>query len=50
MKNFGRYPQRNAALGRENTPAEQAWLDNKDDLPIWAGGKQGFDAKLVFPQ
>lgn len=50
VKNFGRYPQRNAALGRENTPAEQAWLDNKDDLPIWAGGKQGFDAKLVFPQ
>ena len=24
---FGRYPHRNAALGRVNTPDEQAWLD-----------------------
>ncbi|SDZ85142.1 DUF924 family protein [Microbulbifer marinus] len=24
---FGRYPHRNAALGRESTPAEQKWLD-----------------------
>jgi uncharacterized protein (DUF924 family) len=24
---FGRYPHRNAALGRENTPAEAAWLE-----------------------
>lgn len=24
---FGRFPHRNRALGRENTPAEQAWLD-----------------------
>lgn len=24
---FGRFPHRNAALGRTNTPAEQAWLD-----------------------
>ncbi|WP_270933815.1 DUF924 family protein [Falsiroseomonas oryzae] len=24
---FGRFPHRNAALGRENTPAERAWLD-----------------------
>ncbi len=24
---FGRYPHRNAALGRETTPAEQVWLD-----------------------
>ncbi|WP_193164828.1 DUF924 family protein [Microbulbifer hainanensis] len=24
---FGRYPHRNAALGRESTPAEQHWLD-----------------------
>ncbi len=24
---FGRFPHRNAALGRVNTPAEQAWLD-----------------------
>lgn len=25
---FGRYPHRNAALSRDNTPAEQTWLDN----------------------
>ena len=24
---FGRFPHRNAALGRTHTPAEQAWLD-----------------------
>ena len=24
---FGRFPHRNAALGRTNTPDEQAWLD-----------------------
>lgn len=24
---FGRFPHRNAALGRSNTPGEQAWLD-----------------------
>ena len=24
---FGRFPHRNAALGRTNTPGEQAWLD-----------------------
>ncbi len=24
---FGRFPHRNAALGRDNTPDEQAWLD-----------------------
>lgn len=24
---FGRFPHRNAALGRETTPEEQAWLD-----------------------
>lgn len=24
---FGRFPHRNAALGRVNTPAEQAWLE-----------------------
>lgn len=26
LRQFGRYPYRNAALGRENTPAETAWL------------------------
>ena len=27
IKRFGRFPHRNAALGRSNTPDEQAWLD-----------------------
>lgn len=28
IEQFGRYPHRNAALGRKNTPQEQKWLDN----------------------
>lgn len=27
IERFGRFPHRNAALGRVNTPEEQAWLD-----------------------
>jgi uncharacterized protein (DUF924 family) len=27
IQNFGRFPHRNAVLGRESTPAEKAWLD-----------------------
>ncbi|WP_308367070.1 MULTISPECIES: DUF924 family protein [unclassified Microbulbifer] len=27
IEEFGRYPHRNAALGRESTPAEQKWLE-----------------------
>ena len=27
IERFGRFPHRNAALGRVNTPDEQAWLD-----------------------
>lgn len=27
IRRFGRFPHRNAVLGRENTPEEQAWLD-----------------------
>jgi uncharacterized protein (DUF924 family) len=27
IERFGRFPHRNAVLGRSNTPAEQAWLD-----------------------
>ena len=27
IRRFGRFPHRNAALGRSNTPEEQAWLD-----------------------
>jgi len=28
---FGRFPQRNKVLGRENTPEEEEWLNN---LPV----------------
>ena len=27
IQRFGRFPHRNAALGRDSTPAERAWLD-----------------------
>lgn len=32
---FGRYPHRNAALGRESTPEEEEWLASPD-LPGFA--------------
>jgi uncharacterized protein (DUF924 family) len=28
IRRFGRFPHRNAVLGRTTTPAEQAYLDN----------------------
>ena len=33
---FGRYPHRNKAKGRTNTPEEDAWLTDIDNLPAWA--------------
>jgi uncharacterized protein (DUF924 family) len=36
VEKFGRYPHRNAKKGRENTPEEQAWLDDEEKLPGWA--------------
>ena len=42
LKNFVRYPQRNAEFGRETTVAEKAWLHDKENLPIWAGGRASF--------
>jgi len=36
IKKWGRYPWRNAALSRENTPEEQAYLDDYDNLPNFA--------------
>ena len=48
LAHFGRYPQRNARLGRQNTPEEQAWLDDVENLPIWAGGKGGPFGKVIF--
>lgn len=38
---FGRYPHRNEALGRENTPEEAAWLGDYDNLPGWARSQMG---------
>jgi len=35
IKQFGRYPHRNAHYGRENTPEEEEWLE-RDDIPGWA--------------
>ena len=32
---FGRYPQRNKVLGRENTPEEEEWLNNLPDKFKW---------------
>ena len=36
VNRFGRYPHRNSKLGRTNTPEEQQWLDDVDNLPGWA--------------
>jgi uncharacterized protein (DUF924 family) len=30
VRRFGRFPHRNAILGRQSTPEELAWLDSKD--------------------
>jgi uncharacterized protein (DUF924 family) len=46
LEKFGRYPQRNAEFGRETTAAEKAWLDDKENLPIWAGGKASFSQRI----
>ncbi|CAH3117295.1 unnamed protein product [Porites lobata] len=32
---FGRFPQRNKVLGRENTPEEEDWLNNMPDRFKW---------------
>lgn len=46
LQKFGRYPQRNAELGRKSTSAEKAWLEDRDNLPIWAGGRLSFDQPI----
>ena len=50
LAHFGRYPQRNARLGRQNTTEERAWLDDVENLPIWAGGKGGPFGKVIFQE
>ena len=46
LEKFGRYPQRNNALGRTSTVQEKKWLDDKANLPIWAGGKLPIDQDI----
>ena len=46
LEKFGRYPQRNADFSRENTKEEEAWLNDKENLPIWAGGQLSFDQTI----
>jgi uncharacterized protein (DUF924 family) len=36
LRRFGRYPHRNKMKGRENTPEEEMWLNDVDNLPGWA--------------
>ncbi len=38
LEKFGRYPQRNLQLRRQNTSEEKLWLSDKENLPVWAGG------------
>ena len=47
LEKFGRYPQRNKDFLRENTMEETEWLNDKENLPIWAGGKLSFDKPIT---
>ena len=47
LEKFGRYPQRNKDFSRENTMEETEWLNDKENLPIWAGGKLSFDKPII---
>ena len=47
LEKFGRYPQRNADFSRASTKEETAWLNDKENLPIWAGGKLSFDQTIT---
>jgi len=49
LEKFGRYPQRNGQFGREHTDEETAWLADKENLPMWCGGKLPFSSKC-FPK
>ena len=46
LEKFGRYPQRNLEFGRINTAEEEVWLSDKENLPMWAGGKLSFDQNI----
>ena len=47
LEKFGRYPQRNKDFLIENTMKETEWLNDKENLPIWAGGKLSFDKPII---
>ncbi|GAX23353.1 hypothetical protein FisN_15Lh068 [Fistulifera solaris] len=36
IERFGRYPHRNFVNGRTNTPEEDMWLKDVENLPMWA--------------
>lgn len=46
LEKFGRYPHRNKEFGRRNTAREKEWLEDKENLPIWAGGKLSVDQSV----
>lgn len=46
LEKFGRYPQRNQELGRASTTKEKEWLNDKKNLPIWAGGNLSIDRSV----
>ena len=46
LEKFGRYPQRNAQFNRTSSPEEIEWLDDKKNLPIWAGGTLAIDQPI----
>ena len=50
LERFGRYPHRNAVLGRENTAEETEWL-GLEDRPGWSiedGENGGLDQAAKF--
>ena len=46
LQKFGRYPKRNEDFWRKNTYVEKAMLDDKENLPIWGGGKFSIDGPI----
>jgi uncharacterized protein (DUF924 family) len=46
LEKFGRYPRRNADFGRDSTEPENAWLNDKENLPSWAGGKLSIECNI----
>ena len=47
LEKFGRYPHRNKQVGRNNTPEEKAWLEDTENLPVWAGGNLSIEENIT---